>query len=291
MFKYQSLDGVDFGSKMPWEDFIETVDAIGGYTKQLEGYSVENREIYSYTLGNPTIQPTIFIDANIHGDHEWRSSIWVREFMKILVEPYNSAVSTKIKELATKYAFVFVPTLNPDGWVSGTYWNANGVSIHLNFDYKFEEYPILERPSFKGDEVWSEPEARIVRDIVLRDKPISYVNCHTWGGEAGLKVRQAENDSHTLVILDYLKSMGITCDIDVGEATLPRLDAPTSYNWVSTQQDKGGRPILSHVLETGLPTGGANHYEQSFLGINGLFAHCVYVDNYYTENKLIVTEV
>jgi protein MpaA len=69
-----------------------------------------------------------------------------------------------------------VPNLNPDGYSHGTRQNGRGVDLNRNFPAGWRAGPRgLEYP---GPRPFSEPEARIARDLVLRVRPALTVWFH-----------------------------------------------------------------------------------------------------------------
>ena len=118
------------------------------------------------------------------------------------------------KLLLSKYCFVIVPCVNPDGVelrfngacdsilsgrqirMSGgdfSTWQANarGVDLNHNYDYRFFEYKRLEEERgiyagptlFSGEYPESEPETRSVANLIRVLSPIAIVSLHSQGEE------------------------------------------------------------------------------------------------------------
>lgn len=118
------------------------------------------------------------------------------------------------KLLLSKYSFIIIPCLNPDGVelrlhgasdtplkerqirMSGgnfTAWQANarGVDLNHNYAYRFLEYKAIERERgilpgatlFSGEFPESEPESRAVGNLVRTIAPVAVVALHAQGEE------------------------------------------------------------------------------------------------------------
>lgn len=122
--------------------------------------------------------------------------------------------SVECKFLLSKYCFIVVPCVNPDGIdlrfsgasdtplkerqlrMSGgdfSTWQANarGVDLNHNYDFGFGEYKAIEaergiepgRSLYSGESAESEPETRGVANMVRTLSPIALVSLHTQGEE------------------------------------------------------------------------------------------------------------
>ena len=284
MFKLQSLNGFEY-TKTPYSELLDNIKQIPQYQTDLRGYSVQGREISGFRLGDQT-KPTIYIQGNIHGLHEWRTVHWVKRFMEVLIDPPLSHKHI-INRLKARYSFYFLPACNPDGYENNTYGNANGVSISRNFDYNFwEQEEMAGTPNYRGEHPFSEPESQIIRDVVLEIKPISFVCTHSWGGFTGFTTRYPQNREIDISIRDYYESLLLTSGISRTNTDVrmePRLESSSAYNWAGEIMSLAGKKIYAHVLETGDRN---TEYEQARLGLNGLLLHCIYVDAWFSKHKL-----
>ena len=122
--------------------------------------------------------------------------------------------SVECKFLLSKYCFIVVPCVNPDGIdlrflgasdtplrerqlrMSGgdfSTWQANarGVDLNHNYDFGFSEYKAIEAERgivpgstlYSGESPESEPETRGVANLVRTMMPIALVSLHTQGEE------------------------------------------------------------------------------------------------------------
>lgn len=252
------------------------------------GNTVQGRKMYGFSLGDLK-KPTIYIQGNIHGSHEWRTCYWVREFMNIIANPGNVPQSKKINEVKSMFSFYFIPSCNPDGFENGTYGNANGVSLSRNFDYLWNESPPREdEPYYKGPSPFSEPETQIIRDVLLDIKAVSLVCCHSWGGYTGFTIRGAHGTNvHDVLFENMYKSLYTSSKIPNGTDSKlsPKLNSPSVYNWMGHVESSIGVRSIAQVLETGtLET----EYDQARLGLNGLYMHILYVYERVRNGNIIL---
>ncbi len=158
---------------------------------EMIGTSVEGRAIDAYTYGNG--EKLLVFVGGIHGGYEWNSVLLAYKFLDYLNEnpefvPHDFTVTV-------------IPVANPDGLykvigkegrftmqdvsssqevqIAGRF-NANGVDLNRNFDCKWKP-----ESSWRGDVVsagtsaFSEPEARALRDFILRKDPDAVVYWHS----------------------------------------------------------------------------------------------------------------
>ncbi len=160
--------------------------------KQVIGTSVEGRpiELYTYDTGTTTL---LFV-GGIHGGYEWNSVLLAYEFIDHL--------EAGLMRVPENIRVQVIPVLNPDGLYSvvrsgGRFavadippndahttgqgrMNANNVDLNRNFDCKWQPTSSWRGQSVSGGtEPFSEPEARILRDLVLRDPPAAVVFWHS----------------------------------------------------------------------------------------------------------------
>ena len=160
--------------------------------KQVIGTSVEGRPIELYTYGNGTT--TLLFVGGIHGGYEWNSVLLAYEFIDNLDAGFMRVPDTLTVQV--------IPVLNPDGLYSvvrsgGRFiaanippndahttgqgrMNANNVDLNRNFDCKWQPTGTWRGQTVSaGTAPFSEPEARVLRDLVLTEQPASVVFWHS----------------------------------------------------------------------------------------------------------------
>jgi protein MpaA len=90
----------------------------------------------------------------VHGD-ECAARAVVRELVRRRVAPVGVEL-------------LLVPTANPDGRAARTRQNARGVDLNRNSSAGWRR---LSGAQYSGRRPWSEPEARALRDLMLRERP------------------------------------------------------------------------------------------------------------------------
>ncbi len=130
------------------------------------GRSFEGREILLHSCGQdnpgPSLGGTLLI-GGIHGDE------------KATVRVLESFVERYLGSAAAPAGLVrVIPLANPDGWERNTRYNARGVDLNRNFGTNWSAGS--EEPS--GAAPWSEPETRVLRDLILQTRPARIVSLH-----------------------------------------------------------------------------------------------------------------
>lgn len=161
----------------------------------VEGKSSEQREIKSITVkyrGKP-LNPSVFIDAGVHA-REWHARSMALYFLRKLIE--EAALDKQGLIFTT--SFIIVPGVNPDGYEFSRQgykmWrktrkpvgnNCIGVDGNRNYDAHWYEGDHERDPCsevYRGTKPFSEPETRIIRNIMMRNKNIlMYISIHTFG--------------------------------------------------------------------------------------------------------------
>lgn len=279
-----AIPGFTF-AKTSYEDLVTRFLGIPGYTSELLGQSVNGRDIHGFSLGDMS-KPTMYIQGNIHGWHEWRTCWWVSEFMKRLVDPSGLPAATRdaMEDLKTKYSFYFIPSVNPDGYgtatTNGTYTNANGVSLSENFDFMWSR-GVHTPPSdeYRGTSAFSEPESQIVRDKVLALAPVSLLCNHTWSsstvGYTTRHPRNASNDAAITAMFDNINA-ALGYGAEYNKKFSEMLPTGSAYNWAETLTGSLNRTTIGQVWESG---GGMTVEDQSRVGMTGILYHMLMVDD------------
>lgn len=157
------------------------------------GSSVQGRTIDSYTYGKGATLLTFV--GGMHGGYEWNSVLLAYDLMD-----YLTAHPESIPE---NMSVTVIPDANPDGvynvigttgrftladvptgvkLVAGRY-NANTIDLNRNFDCNWRATStFLGKVTSAGTSAFSEPEARAIRDFVLKNKPVAMVFLHSKSG-------------------------------------------------------------------------------------------------------------
>lgn len=161
------------------------------------GQSFENRDIKLIHISNgvrSANKNTIFIDAGIHA-REWIAPATALYIIYQLVENFEAN-----QELLDEFDWIVLPLVNPDGYEYSrgkfSYWRktrstvksnpCRGTDANRNFAFHWDEKFASTDPCsdiFKGKKPFSEPESRIVAQILLELKGRGkfYISLHSFG--------------------------------------------------------------------------------------------------------------
>lgn len=289
MINIPSFKGIDF-ERQPYEELIEDIKQIDGFELHELEPSAGGDPIYGFSIGDLENKPVQYMHGHIHKTHEYRAAHWTAHFMMLLASPetVSPAHVSLVNYLKSKYSFYIIPVASPDDY-RGIYGNsnANNVDITENFDWNWENTPYGTENKNKGPYPWSESEARNVRDVILQYKPVSHLCQHTWGGFSGYMTRRPQQKWYQELSDDFFRSVGLTSKLREGTdaAYGIELEVASSYNWAGTQESSQGRKIIANVFEVGEQE---TNIDKSRIGVNGLLLHAIHVDNYLTNNALVV---
>ena len=119
------------------------------------GHSHEGRAIEAATFGSPVPgAPAVLLVATIHGD-EAAGTPLLRELARRLAEGPEWLAGRRV---------VVLPLMNPDGLAREQRGNARGVDLNRNFPA-----PSWRAAPRHGEAPLSEPESRLVAELVARD--------------------------------------------------------------------------------------------------------------------------
>ena len=145
--------------------------------KEIVGKSHLGANVPLYRIGtNPTVK--ILYDGCIHGASSW-SAHTCYNLAKWLLENQSEEAKSALRRLQT----LIIPMLNYDRYGLSRK-NANGVDLNRNFvsgwctgstDPSSDYY--------KGVSAGSEKETQFMRNLFSKEKPLVYVNFHTYGGD------------------------------------------------------------------------------------------------------------
>uniref|UniRef100_A0A336MC79 Zinc carboxypeptidase A 1 n=1 Tax=Culicoides sonorensis TaxID=179676 RepID=A0A336MC79_CULSO len=162
------------------------------------GKSSEGRDIKSVTIlpktNSSNTRNTIFIDAAIHA-REWITPATALYGIQQLVEGKHQG---KYENMLDEVKWVFMPLVNPDGYEyshqKDRMWRKTrrkagmcvGVDGNRNYDFQWGATGASKNScaqTYRGDEPFSEPETRAVRDVLdkLGDSCKMYLSLHSYG--------------------------------------------------------------------------------------------------------------
>jgi murein peptide amidase A len=118
------------------------------------GHSVEHRPITVTRVGDPAAPRKVLVVGEVHGNEPAGRGI---------VEALKRATPPPGSEL------LLIEDLNPDGFAHDTRANAHGVDLNRNSP---------EHWVGAGPKPWSEPEARAIRSLILRERPALTIYYH-----------------------------------------------------------------------------------------------------------------
>ena len=153
------------------------------------GFSVENREIESFTFGNGKTR--LVLAGGIHGGYEWNTVLLAYSFVDYLtlhpeIIPENLAITVipavnpdgvyKITGRAGRFGIGDVP----DGSKEAGRLNAHNVDLNRNFDCNWKASGVWQNKTVSGGTAaFSEPESAAIRKFVLENKPAAVVFWHS----------------------------------------------------------------------------------------------------------------
>jgi murein DD-endopeptidase MepM/ murein hydrolase activator NlpD len=134
---------------------------------QVIGHSVQGRPIVAYRVGEGPIK--VALVGDIHGEFEANTYTLTHQLL--------DHFQTHPNQVPVQVSLWIIPTMNPDGLVTGHRWNANDVDLNRNADTDLDgcagndwspDTTGLEGdyPGTGGAYPFSEPEARAVRDFL-----------------------------------------------------------------------------------------------------------------------------
>jgi predicted deacylase len=144
----------------------------------------------AYTFGQGSTHLTFV--GGIHGGYEWNSVLLAYQFLDYLktnseIIPKNLTVTIipsanpdgvfKVIGKEGRFTALDVPANAPNG--TGRF-NSNNVDLNRNFDCKWQATSTWKgNPVSAGNWAFSEPEARAIRDFILKDKSAAVIFWHS----------------------------------------------------------------------------------------------------------------
>ena len=129
-------------------------------THELLGHSVTGRPIYADIVGQG--EEVVLMVAGVHGN-EWVGTPLFFALRQHLLQNPKLLEGKKV---------ILIPMLNPDGWVDDMRSNRKRVDLNRNFPS-----PNYGR-GLTGDHPLSEPESRILYEVIRTHKPVRIIGIH-----------------------------------------------------------------------------------------------------------------
>ena len=264
--------------ELPIEDILpEAAEPEVSYPlRAVIGASLEGRSIEAYTYGDGDTH-LLFV-GGMHGGYEWNSVLLAYQFMDYL--------KANPEALPDELRVTVVPSVNPDGMYKiigkeGRFtladaptetervatapgrFNANGVDLNRNFDCKWKSTGVWRGNSVgTGAAPFSEPEARAIRDLVLRTTPDAVI---FWHSQANAVYASECEDG---ILPETLEIMNIYAQAADYRA-VPAFDAyeinGDAEGWLASI----GIPALTVELETHQTV----EWERNLAGIKAVLSH------------------
>ncbi|HWA64445.1 MAG TPA: M14 family zinc carboxypeptidase [Candidatus Paceibacterota bacterium] len=135
------------------------------------GTSATGKTITGYEIG--TGPDCLLLIGAIHGDEMGTAALLHQLISAIEQDPGILPPSKKV---------VIIPIANPEGYYDRTdKLNNDGVNLNLNFDTtSWQEYG--PEGTYAGPEPFSEPESRLIRQVVEEYNPYAMISFHAQGG-------------------------------------------------------------------------------------------------------------
>lgn len=236
-----------------YKDMVKDIEKLTLYfpnyvTSQVLGQTVDGRDFYCLTFGNPYAKKQILIQASMHA-REWKNTQLIMTQLEHYCRKYKSGSykKTSYKKLFDSVCFYIMPMTNPDGVSISQHgagalnnaalrrlvkktrqstktWKSNGrgVNLNYNFDSGWKKIscgagPASERS--KGSKAVSEPESRIMVDFVNAHSLCAVVSLHEVGnviywnyGQRGSPAKKSTSLVNTIRgITGYMK-LGEYCN-------------------------------------------------------------------------------
>lgn len=182
----------DRGKSLPQESPEEPAFETSDPTAISIGNSVEGRSIDVHSFG--TGETHLLFVGGVHGGYEWNSVIVAEKLIaeltagKMTVPPsvtiniipnVNPDGVYRVLGMTTGFTETEALAIAPTAEAAGRF-NANNVDLNRNFDCKWQATSTWRGQTVSaGEEAFSEPEAKALRDYVLKTKPTSVVLWHS----------------------------------------------------------------------------------------------------------------
>lgn len=265
----------DYEHAGTYANYLSILDSTGLIKEEIGTCSDGVKKIYGIPLGDFS-KPTIIIVANQHGS-EWETAHYSIEFLRRLKNHELFGFNSLQYELS----FYLIPSANPWGYENLQYNNYNGVNLNRNYDYHWEI-----SPDRSGAFPFSEPETQIIRDTILKYKPLLVIDCHTCGEVPGEgQIYNAVGLGAPLLSFwyyDLIKSLKFNTQTDWSDWGTGSTSPLLRY-WAGNQNSRHGYKTIALLCEIG---GGLSIEKQSYDGINSYLLFCSYILNWFKTKKV-----
>lgn len=268
-----------FNEKAPVAPLVNTSPPIVelkdlGPKHEIIGTSVEGRAIEAYTYGSGGTH-LLFV-GGVHGGYEWNSVLLSYQFIDYLKEnpriiPDNLTVTVipsanpdgvyAVVRKEGRFALADAPTVkNTTGFGR---LNAHDVDLNRNFDCKWKPTSMWRgKVVGAGTGAFSEPEAKTIRDFVLKNTPDAVIFWHSQSN--AVYASECKNGilPETLVIMNtYARASGYAPikSFDAYEVT------GDAEGWLAS--------INIPAITVELQTHETIEWERNLAGIKALFEH------------------
>ena len=243
-------------------------------THSVLGQSAGGRNIDAYTYGNGKTK-LLFV-GGIHGGYEWNSVVLAYRF----IDYFNADP----KNVPANLTVIIIPDANPDGvfkvtgkegrftvadvstntqiLASGRF-NGDDVDLNRNFDCKWQPKSTWQSKTVSaGTAAFSEPEAKILRDFILKNSPSTVVFWHSQSGTVYASQCQNGILPETMNILNtYAKASGY--------ASSTTFDAYATTGGADDWLSSIGVPAITVELKTHQTV----EWDQNLAGVKALFEY------------------
>ena len=111
------------------------------------GQSILGRELWGLVISadpqNTASEPEVRLSSTMHGD-ETPGVVMLVNFAEYLTGNYGQTGFEDVTNLVDNYEIHIMPLHNPDGYVAGSRYNANGVDLNRNFADPAGTHPVQE---------------------------------------------------------------------------------------------------------------------------------------------------
>jgi murein peptide amidase A len=113
--------------------------------------------------------PLVFL-GGVHGDEP--EGVWLAE---ATLEWLKKTTPAEVK-----VPWLLIPCLNPDGLAKNERVNARGVDLNRNFPNQNWSPEFPQERYYPGPNPASEPETKLMLDVIEKFQPQMIIHCHSW---------------------------------------------------------------------------------------------------------------